>query len=148
MSCFYSHMTDLIDARSDDAFHFYPRQYLIGTFDVSSDAMRAIADLTSRHVALEDIHTWHDARGIDAIDAEGAHHGWAARLWRWAERATGEHAVWVEYSAELGAGHVVLAVKCPAEAASETRAVLSAHHGHGLRYFGSSGIESFVDSDP
>ena len=138
--------TDLVAQSKDDDFHFYPVRFLMSVFDDAAAADEMIAEFLDLGIAAGDVHTWRGAAGARAFDADGRFHGWPARVWRWAERATGEHAILREYAAALRGGRVVLAVHCEPSEVPRFVEHLTAHHAHRIRYFSAGGIETITES--
>jgi hypothetical protein len=137
---------DLVTQSKDDSFHFYPVHFLMSVFDAAPQADDMIAEVLRSGVAAEDVHTWRDAAGARTLDADGRFHGWPARLWRWAERATGEHAIWTKYSDALRHGQIVVAFRCEPGQVDRFVPRLRAHEAHAIRYFGAGGIETISES--
>jgi hypothetical protein len=133
----------LIDDLRDPDFHLHPAHFLIGVVDAPREAEDALEDLIRRGVPRHEIHTWFGPAGVAAIDPDGRRHGWGARIWRAAQRATGEHHTFERYAEEIGQGHVCVGVHCrTAHDARSAGAILGRHGGHYVNYFGAIMIET------
>lgn len=135
---------DLVARSKDDEFHYYPVNFLMSVFDDAPVADETIAEFLRTGVASTDVHTWRDDEGERAFDPDGTFHGWLARVWRWAERATGEHAILKEYADDLQRGRVVVAIHCEPSLMHDFTERLKAHHAHRIRYFAAGGIETIT----
>lgn len=133
---------DLVDASKDVGFHYYPVHFLMSIFDTAEMAEQMIAEFLRTGVAAADVHTWRDAAGERALDADGVFHGWPARVWRWAERATGEHQILLKYEDALRRGCTVLAIHCDPELVRGFVGRLETHRAKEIRYFAAGGIET------
>ena len=135
----------LVQDLRDADFQLYPAHFLLGVVDAPRDAEAALEDLIARGVPKAELHTWYGPDGVRAIDPDGRRHGWTGRVWRAAQRATGEQHTFERYADELGEGHVCVGVHCrTAHDAMSATAVLSHHGGHYMNYFGAVMIETLT----
>jgi len=134
---------DLVQNVQHLEFHLYPAHLLLGVVDAPGDAEATLEDLLAGGVARADLRTSFGSSGLAAIDPDGQMHGWIARLWRGAQRATGEHQTFAHYAEEVGRGHICVGVQChsPREE-SIASAILDRHGAHFVNYFGAAMIET------
>jgi hypothetical protein len=124
-------------------FHLYPSHLLLGVVDAPEYADEALEDFESQGIPLTDMCASFGDDGVAAFDPDGREHGWLARVWRAAQRATGEHQTFEHYADELKLGHICVGVHCASmEAAERAATILQRHRAHYVNYFGPAMIET------
>lgn len=127
---------------TDEPFAGYPKNQVLGVFDVRAAAANALQDLRRSGFAQDDLVVYTHESGAKQLDSEGNSHGLAALAQRSIEHLVADVDDLQAYEEAVRNGAVVVAVLAPEE---ERRAhvqdVFRRHHGHDLHYFGEMAVE-------
>lgn len=118
-------------------FHAYPTNQVIAVIDGTGDAAAALTELN--HAGFSGaVEVLAGADGLKRLDASGARHGIAGRLFRLLQGyGDMERKTFARQADELRAGHSLVGVR--ARGGGERRraqTILRRHKGHFINYFG------------
>jgi hypothetical protein len=125
-------------AGNKKSFHFYPTSQVIGVIDVPADAAAARAELDRSGFDPGTAEVTAGPEGLRRLDATGARHGIAGKLWRMLQGyGDMEQSTFARQAVELRAGHSLVGVR--ARGGNQRRRaqmILKRHNGHFINYFG------------
>jgi uncharacterized protein (UPF0261 family) len=114
----------------------FPYNSVVGVIDDPSDLEAAVEGLVASGFAESDVNVLCGERGVRQIDAKGKRKGLLARLFRTVDALGAEREHTEHHVAELEAGHFIVVVDSPDDAAKlRARDGLAAHGGHFINYY-------------
>jgi hypothetical protein len=119
-------------------FRYYPTSQVIGVIDTAGDAAAARTELDRSGFSPGTAEVTAGPEGLRRLDATGARHGIAGKLWRMLQGyGDMEQQTFARQAVELRAGHSLVGVI--ARGATERRRaqmILKRHNGHFINFFG------------
>ena len=114
----------------------FPYNSVVGVIDDPSDVEAAVQELIESGFAESDVNVLCGDAGVRQIDAKGKRKGLLARLFRIVDALGAEREHTARHVEELEAGHFIVVVDSPDEAAkARARDGLAAHGGHFINYY-------------
>jgi hypothetical protein len=125
-----------VDARAPDQRRLFPYNSVVGIVDDEARLEAAVHALLASGFAESAVHVLAGETGIRQIDAKGERKGVLGRLFRLVDGMGEEREHTARDVAALHAGHFIVTVDAPDDAAkARARDALVAHGGHFVRYY-------------
>ena len=131
-----AHAADAPTAGAPDGTRLFPYNSVVGIIDDEARLEAALHALVAAGFSEAQVHVLAGEAGVRAIDAKGERKGLLARLFRMVDAMGEEREHTARHVAALEAGHFVVTVDAPDDAAkARARDALAAHGGHFISYY-------------